>query len=147
MRAIKFRGKRVDNGEWVYGWFVKGECAYIITKKDFYNAVVSLPYSDGLSHLSTEVFQVIPETVGQYIGLEDSSARSLEVYEEDIICYGGSYDFSGHKAVVKFWEGQFCIFRNLTDEFPLDMSLWKCLARCRGHVIGNVHDTPIAKER
>jgi len=33
MREIKFRGKRVDNGEWVFGGIVKIECAVFINDK------------------------------------------------------------------------------------------------------------------
>ena len=35
MRAIKFRGKRVDNGEWVYGYYVKARSHHYILP--FYN--------------------------------------------------------------------------------------------------------------
>jgi len=29
MRPIEFRGKRKDNGEWVYGYYVKGVRSYM----------------------------------------------------------------------------------------------------------------------
>jgi len=77
MREIKFRGKSVKTGEWVYGYLIKGEHCYILTKDDFYNAVVSI---DG--HMSTFVDIVIPESVGQYINLHDD--KKIEMYEKDI---------------------------------------------------------------
>lgn len=55
MREIKFRGKRLDNGEWVYGYYVAehDEKHYI------------------MHDASYSYWQVDPETVGQYSGYND----------------------------------------------------------------------------
>ena len=58
-RTIKFRGKRIDNGQWVYGDLV--QCAHDI---------LILPINTGWTH-----HKVIPETVGQFTGLLDKNGR------------------------------------------------------------------------
>ncbi len=89
MREIKFRGIRVDNGEWVYGYYVvvekdhidEGRRHYIVTPACFLSADDCCPNRRGMYTFQREV---IPETVGQSIGLKASDDKT-EVYQGDIM--------------------------------------------------------------
>lgn len=78
MRTIKFRGKRVDNGELVYGDLIHG-----VGSK--YGKMFILPiatiYPKGCSNL--DGWNVIPETVGQFTGKTDKFGA--EIYRGDVI--------------------------------------------------------------
>lgn len=88
MREIKFRGKRIDNGEWVYGWLIKTKNhnkAYYISDGNLYNGFgVMQPF-----------LEVIPETVGEFTGQRDENGK--EVYENDRI-----QTWDGRIGSVKF---------------------------------------------
>ena len=90
MRKILFRGKRMDNGEWVYGNLVRGcdeKYAYIV---EF-----------GNKELCRNYVNAIPETVGQYTGLADKN--ETRIFEGDIVQYL-TYDDFDCQSVVKFGE-------------------------------------------
>ena len=77
MREILFRGKRVDNGEWVQGYVYQiWERVYILW---------------GMTNGVPNMIEVIPETVGQYTGLTDKNGT--KIFERDTVrVFSSTYD-------------------------------------------------------
>lgn len=142
MRDILFRGKRENNGEWVYGGYFKTDNEhYIITNTDDIVIFDLWDYAEF----------IIPETLGQFTGLTDKNGR--KIFEGDIIQFGEDeeYDWEFNIGVVKFGEGTFDsgiyvytgffyedkngnIDHNALYNWEED---WE---RCK--VIGNIYDNP-----
>lgn len=80
---IEFRGKQVDNGEWVYGYYYfNGRCYWMVNNDKFVN----------------EHQEVHPETVGQYTTLRDSK-RTKEFPERQ-----DKFDKESRKALAVAYE-------------------------------------------
>lgn len=81
MREILFRGKRLDNGEWV-------ESGNINTQTDMYgkeHTYMGLYETSNFAPLQRTIYwvEVIPETVGEYVGFEDKTRK--KIFEGDVI--------------------------------------------------------------
>lgn len=125
----RFRGKRVDNGEWVFGNVIGVDCSYVIAQNMF-----EWVENSGLQ--GGDWWHVIPATVGQFTGLRDKNGK--EIYEGDVLRYtkvGGHSSRGIVKYVTEFarWEywhtQQKQGFPVLSDHDNME-------------VIGNIYDNP-----
>lgn len=136
MREIIFRGKRLDNGEWVEGVYMPhyyssrfGKVAAIFTNDD----VLCKTYR----------FPVDPETVGQYTGLKDKNGKPI--FEGDIVTYDNSpYNAycTPHIGVIVWrkwaWHLKYIEY-GFTNYYPVGS---EDFFGAKSELIGNIHDNP-----
>ena len=98
-RVIKFRGKRIKDGKWVYGY---------LSAKSQITTTLSSEYGNA-NHL------VDSDTVGQFIELEDENGT--EVYEGDYVkCRVAFEPEPYYQLSVEFIDGAWCFVSDELDE-------------------------------
>jgi uncharacterized phage protein (TIGR01671 family) len=137
MREIKFRGIRVANGEWVYGDLVH----YFFIK----NSIRAEHTSIGVD---LDFYDVIPETVCQFVGLKDKNG--VEIYKDDKFQYRKHkwYLLDDFIGVVKFKDGCFGYEDNRNRPFT-PFSEFDELQEdflCHIEVVGNVYNKQQQKQ-
>ena len=83
-----FRGKRIEDGEWLEGSLCKSEgWLFIVYDHDFYETT-----KFGKDTLRADRYaEVDPATIGKSSGLRDKSGSIESIYEGDIVRYAGKY--------------------------------------------------------
>ena len=124
-----YRGKRTDNGEWIYGYYVKAEKL----DKSGTECFIIEKSADGVSNV------VIPETVGQCSGLLDKKRNPI--FDGDI-CKG-----AWRTKFEVFWDKAKTSFQARTDcNSPNGRDLAYYANYQDGiidvNVIGNIYDNP-----
>lgn len=119
MREILFRGKRVDNGEWVYG--------SLLTPPQ--EGFLDLYEISDTNTVDGDRVQVYPETVGEYIGLTDKNGN--KIFEGDI-----TTNSLGDIGVIEYKARNAAFIAK-----ELENGYWLWFQNVK-EVIGNIHDNP-----
>ena len=129
MRDILFRGKTVDNGGWVEGNLIhrklaNGKSDYLIESCDFHEY---------------RQWEVIPESVGQFIGLPNKNG--VKIFDGDVL-ENEDGDEVCHTLI--FWDDTICGFSDKRDfdgdSFTIHNGDMLWVLDCE--VIGNIFDSP-----
>lgn len=129
MREILFRGKRLDNGEWVEGSLISfggGEKVIFPSKSKVYMPVGKNVFC------SADYYDVDPNTVGQFTDLLDKNGK--QIFEGDVFAWGyaGVYDM----RYVVFYDAVTTSFIGVRKHGFLSLS------GITIEIIGNIHDNP-----
>ena len=128
MREYLFRGKRKDNGEWVY-WNIYGEFCTSEGKRAKLTSQTS--YGEKNFYYIYEHL-IDPETIGQYTGLTDKNGD--KIFDSDIVDILTENEEVG---IVTYDEGFFYV---KADGFSVDFR-----NNINGNdllIVGNIHDNP-----
>lgn len=124
MRTIKFRGKRLHDGKWVYGYVLGHDTLP-------YMAIVTMNNTDK-SVINKTTTSVDPDAIGQFTGLYDKNGK--EIYEGDIVrCDEFVYE-------VVYESKRFASFVLRRDKDMYDHYFGEAMECDACEVIGNIHD-------
>lgn len=135
-REILFKAKRIDNGEWVEGW---------------YTYITNPLTEDGkpIKHLicnGTNIFNdlIDPDTLCQYTGLTDKNGR--KIWENDIVkCLKRTEGYELYQVV---WRNEFADFGvepikpKYGAKYPIGLSDGVTLCGHDYRAFGNIFDNP-----
>ncbi len=155
MREILFRGKCKETGEWYTGHYIHLHKTTYCFKEDYdrdkdndiHQIVFEKMMDWGLPNQHLRV-DVIPETVGQYTGINIGVKK---LFEGDIVEWHEDYDDTwgypqttiGRSVVV--WDKENFCWSFETDGYIQAFNDWNWNS---SFIIGNIHDNPeLLKER
>lgn len=113
-RDIKFRGKRIEDGQWIYGYLADED------------------YINNINEVAMPCEEVVKSSIGQFTGLYDKNGN--EIYEGDVICVNPT----------KYGRGYVCWHDKLAQFIVnmLDRDQWYNIPNGVVEVCGNIYDNP-----
>ena len=138
MREILFRAKRIDDGEWVEGYYAMMGKGNLIRHYIVQNCALTGLFEDPEDNMYFNDVEIDPETLCQYTGKTDETGK--KIYDKDIVGFidltSTESGYSEHSCVGEvLWDEEECCF-HVTDR--LSAESWEVLNECK--VIGNVFD-------
>ena len=123
MRTIKFRGKDIETGEWLYG--------DLIQRMGYMPTIVHSVCDNGkVAYVETAVQR---ESVGQFTGVCDEYGN--EIYEGDIV----ADEYWDELPRQVFWDKRFCRYGCIHPSTNGFLALFDYE---KPNILGNIHDNP-----
>lgn len=138
MREYLFRGKRKDNGQWVFGGILPDADSIEIVAVESFPGCFD-PCSGYGEPPSSELceYSVDPNTVGQYIGRKDNNGKNI--FEGDIVKVYPNYMGLLEKVGVVG-------YNDTHSAYQVNYEYWTdwvgSLSSFQLEVIGNIYDNP-----
>lgn len=127
MREILFKAKRIDNGEWVEGYYVK--------KYDLLGKRHLILYVD--NYVRWVCAEIDPETLCQFTGKTDKNGK--RIWESDVVWL--VYDGKEHIYQI-VWDNSELDFKATNGEENYGSNFEYLLCCDEIEVIGNIFDNP-----
>lgn len=150
-REIKFRGKSIDNGLWIYGSYHKHDRVKlcIASEEEVIKNKQHIIYRDSMADWNMDVpvmgAEVDSETVGEFTGLKDKNGK--EIYEGDVCVIPDFYPsvyvedgdykekYEDTTVVIKYADA--CFYFCDENEMPICAVDYKEI-----EIIGNIYENP-----
>ena len=134
-----FRGKRIDNGEWMLGSHVVEANHYIIPWKKGFQLKIGDPGSAECEIHRLNAFRVNPVTIDQCTGLPSTS--DAFAYESDIVVFENVPEVG--RCIIEWHKGKF-VARGIGGESRFE---WYSFCDTAHNpyiptIVGNIHDNP-----
>ena len=140
MREILFRGKRTNNGKWICGHLLEQNIP------DYHSYIVASFIAEQDNRhteiIEFDIYEVIPETIGQYTGLTDKNGK--KIFEGDICRFKRFNDIHVGEIVFNVTTASFVMrYQSIVGAYGEKATQKMLLSVCDDiEVIGNIHDNP-----
>ncbi|HFU6478430.1 TPA: YopX family protein [Listeria monocytogenes] len=141
MREIEFRGKRIDNGEWVYGNLMQFEDSATFIFADERKGASTLTYAH---FIINNMHAIDKKTIGQYTVLKDKNGK--KIFEGDIVAFSED-DFHVFNSQVEYFseDGYPAFDIKVPSTYYFDSNVFSEVSMSGLYeieVIGNIHENP-----